>query len=307
MKRSFVWRVASRNLLEENSAPLIMGILNITPDSFSDGGRFLRVEEAVQRAEEMINGGAVIIDVGGESSRPGAPSITAEEEQERILPVVRELVRRGIIVSVDTHRPETASAALKAGASIINDITAGRGIEGADRLGGEGGASPSSGEEEMFRVVREQNASIVLMHMRGTPSTMQKAPAYQDCVEEVLQFLKERVDASVLSGIPRERIAVDPGIGFGKRLEDNLALMRNLERFHEMGCAVLLGASRKSFIKELTGAEVQDRVGGSIAAALLGGMNGAEILRVHDTVETHQALLVARAILQSERITSAGG
>ena len=276
-----VWLVSSENLIA--FSPALMGIVNVTPDSFFDGGQFGDEDAAVAQGVRLVEEGAVIVDVGGESSRPGAKSLTPEEEILRVRPVIQRLVEKGIRVSIDTYHPQTAEAALAAGAVVVNDISAGRGLVPED-------------EGRMFEVIKKFDASLVLMHMQGTPRNMQNDPRYVNCVEEVLAFLKDRVAVAKGSGIPRERIAVDPGIGFGKRLEDNLALIRDLGRFHETGCAVLLGASRKSFIGTLTGAESEDRLPGSLVAAIEGARRGANLLRVHDVFATHQALRVAEAI-----------
>lgn len=264
-----------------------MGILNVTPDSFSDRGLFCDPSAAVAHALRMVAEGADIIDVGGESSRPGSEPVKVEEELRRVVPVIRALREKlqarakeknlpqaGVEISIDTTKSIVAEQALEAGATIINDISA-------------GGEDP-----EMFSVAAKFGATICLMHMQGTPKTMQEAPHYEDVVGEVKKFLSERIAAACAFGIAREKIWIDPGIGFGKKVEDNLALLHNLHQFQELGCPILVGASRKSFIGALTGAAVQDRLPGSLAAAALALRNGAQILRVHDVAATKQFLKI---------------
>lgn len=273
----------------------IMGILNVTPDSFSDGGRFVKKvmsheswvmsEEAVARALKMVEEGADIIDVGGESSRPGSEPVSVEEELRRVVPVIRALREKlqarakeknlpqaGVEVSIDTTKSIVAAQAVEAGATMINDISAGR------------------FDPEMFSVAASTQATICLMHMLGTPKTMQQSPYYEDVVAEVKDFLRERIASAQAAGIAREKIWIDPGIGFGKRVEDNLALLHGLDQFLDLGCPVLIGASRKSFIGALTGAPVENRLPGSLAAAASAIRNGAQILRVHDVAATRQFL-----------------
>lgn len=254
----------------------IMGILNVTPDSFSDGGEFFDVQKAVARGIEMAREGADMIDVGGESSRPGSVPVSAEEEKGRVVPVIEQLSKMiDVPISIDTYKPEVAEAALEAGASIINDITGLR-------------------NEAMVEVATKQGAGVVIMHMQGTPKTMQENPEYGDVVRDILEWLKRQVLKARAAGI--ENVMVDPGIGFGKTLEHNVEILRRLGEFRELGCPVLIGPSRKSFLGKLTGAEVDGRLGGSIGAALVAAFNGADILRVHDVKETKQALEVAEAI-----------
>lgn len=246
-----------------------MGVLNVTPDSFSDGGRDHAPGAAVARAMQMLEDGADLIDVGGESSRPGAEPVTAVEELDRILPVVQALTAQEILVSVDTTKAEVARAALKAGATIINDI------------------SGLTFDPEMVGVAREFRAGVVIMHMQGTPSTMQHNPRYQDVVQEVGDFLQKQVAEAEKAGIPRENIVVDPGIGFGKEFEHNIELLRHLRRIGEAaGRPVLVGVSRKRFIGTITGREVSERLAGSLAAAGFALLQGARILRVHDVKES---------------------
>jgi len=264
------------------NSPKIMGILNVTPDSFSDGGQFDGVERAVARAREMVRAGADIIDIGGESTRPGADVIGQTEELKRVMPVVKALFEKfgdlDAEISVDTRRPEVAYAAVKAGASIWNDVTALEFCAGSPAMAAKLGCK------------------IVLMHMRGTPETMQKNPHYKNVVAEVISSLKNRMSIAIKAGVKRKNIILDPGIGFGKRLEDNLDLLQHLDDFHILGQPLLLGASRKSFMGKIDGSTAGDRLGGSIASALWGASMGASILRVHDVEETVQALRVWGAI-----------
>jgi dihydropteroate synthase len=259
--------------------PVVMGILNVTPDSFSDGGRHADHLRAIDAGHAMLEAGADLLDIGGESTRPGASPVPPEEECRRILRVIRELAKAATI-SVDTRNAATMLAALEAGAEIVNDVTALR-------------HDPAAA-----RVLARSEASVILMHMLGEdPRTMQRDPRYADVALEVAEFLADRLDWAERQGIARERIAVDPGIGFGKRGVHNLALIERLPLLAGLGCPVVLGASRKRFIGELSGVEVaEDRVAGSVAAALAGAERGAAILRVHDVAETVQALSVWAAV-----------
>jgi dihydropteroate synthase len=258
--------------------PLLMGIINVTPDSFHDGGSHALPEQAVTHGRRLMEEGAAILDVGGESTRPGAAQVLESVELERVIPVVRALAGRGAVVSIDTRHKAVMVAAIKAGARIVNDIT--------------GLADP-----EARRIVRESGAYAVVMHMQGEPGTMQAEPHYDDCLSEVYDWLAARVALCEAEGIPRAKLAIDPGIGFGKSLEHNLALLRGLDRFHAIGCPVLLGASRKSFIAKLCGGiPTAERLPGSLAAALLGVAKGVQILRVHDVAETAQALRVWQSL-----------
>lgn len=258
--------------------PLLMGIVNVTPDSFSDGGRHAGATAAIAAGHAMLEAGADIIDIGGESTRPGAAPVTAEQEIARILPVVRELAKAAP-VSIDTRHAWTMRAAMDAGAEVINDISALR------------------HDPEALALVARSEAPVVLMHMPGTdPATMQSLADYGDVAVEVAAFLRERIAACEAAGIPRGRIAVDPGIGFGKTLDHNLALIDRLPLIAALGCRVVLGASRKRFIGTLSGVEeASQRVPGSLAAALAGAARGASVLRVHDVAETAQAIAVWRA------------
>lgn len=255
---------------------LICGILNVTPDSFSDGGNWASAEAAVARALEMEAQGADLLDIGGESSRPGSAPVSLEDEKRRVLPVLEALAGRlKIPVSVDTCKPELAELAVKAGADIINDIT---GFKDA----------------AMIEAAARSGAGVVAMHMQGEPRTMQAAPAYVDVVAEVKEFLAGRASALRAAGV--KDIILDPGIGFGKTLEHNLALIARLGELRALGYPVLLGVSRKKFIGTLAGGEPQERLSGTIAACVAGAAAGADILRVHDVAECRKALLVADAI-----------
>ena len=269
--------------------PLVMGVVNVTPDSFSDGGRLQGVEGAVAHALALDRAGADILDIGGESTRPGAAPVSVESELGRVLPVLRNLrplTRRRI--SIDTCKPEVARAAVEAGAEIWNDVTA-LGAPGAPGLAARMGCQ------------------VVLMHMQGEPRTMQAAPSYDDVLAEVCVFLRERAEVALSAGVARDRIWLDPGIGFGKTLEHNLALMAGLPALVALGFPVLLGASRKRFIAAIGpgGQGSGDRLGGSLAAALAGARAGVAAVRVHDVAETVQALEVQAAILAAEGLSPA--
>ena len=256
-----------------------MGILNVTPDSFSDGGLFLDPDAAVAHGRELAADGAEIVDVGGESTRPGAAEVSAAEEVERTAPVVAGLTAAGIPVSIDTSKAAVAEAALDAGARMVNDVTA------------------LNGDPALAALCADRDCEVALMHMQGTPRTMQENPTYGDVVEDVRAFLAERIEVATAAGIDEERIWIDPGIGFGKALEHNLELLRRLDELRDLGRPILIGTSRKSFIGKLTGREVGDRLGGSIATNVLALRAGAEMLRVHDVREMREACLVAETIL----------
>jgi dihydropteroate synthase len=258
---------------------LVMGILNVTPDSFSDGGRYGTLEFAISRAEEMVSSGVDLIDIGGESTRPGSPSVPVEEELRRVMPAIYALQGLGKALSVDTCKPQVMREAIIAGADMINDIN--------------GFRAPGA-----IEAVKDSHCGLCIMHMQGTPQDMQAQPVYQDVVREVLDFLRERVDALLAAGIERERICVDPGLGFGKSVEHNYALLRATARIEqELGLPVLIGLSRKSMIGAVTGRPVEERLPGSIAGALAAVAHGAKIVRVHDVAETVDALKVWRAAM----------
>ncbi|HYV08897.1 MAG TPA: dihydropteroate synthase [Thermoplasmata archaeon] len=274
-----VWRHRSGEIVLDRTH--VMGVLNVTPDSFSDGGRYLAPEAAIQRGLEIAEQGASILDVGGESTRPGSASVSAEEEWRRIDPVLRGLARKiDIPISIDTRKPEVAEEALGRGATIINDVT---------------GLS----DPDMARLAAKERAGVVVMHMRGDPATMQQAPRYTNVVEEVRDFLADRAKAAMAAGIEREAIAVDPGIGFGKTVDHNLELLRNLDGIATLGHPVVVGVSRKSFIAHLDGGErMEDRLAGSVAAATLAAARGADLIRAHDVAETVRAMRVADGVLR---------
>jgi dihydropteroate synthase len=268
-----------------------MGIVNVTPDSFSDGGEFLDSEAAIAHGRELAAEGADVLDVGGESTRPGAGAVDADAELERVGPVVEALAAAdgpGVPVSIDTSKRAVAEAALDAGAAIVNDVTALR-------------ADP-----ELAGLCADRGCDVALMHMLGDPRTMQEDPTYDDVVDDVMAFLAKRMQVAIAEGIDEERIWIDPGIGFGKTVEHNLELVRRLAEFRELGRPILFGSSRKSFIGKLTGAEVDDRLGGTIASNVIAYANGAEMLRVHDVAPMRQALTVAEAILDPERAAAIG-
>ncbi|MGB0747936.1 MAG: dihydropteroate synthase [Magnetospiraceae bacterium] len=259
--------------------PLIMGIVNVTPDSFSDGGDFLDPAAAIAHGEALISAGADILDIGGESTRPGARMPSVQEEIDRVIPVVAGLRGAGVPLSVDTRRAPVMDAALAAGATIINDVSA------------------LTSEPEALPLVAARRAPVVLMHMQGEPGNMQKNPHYDDALLDVYDYLEKRVDACVAAGLPRNFICIDPGIGFGKNDAHNLRLMAGLALFRGLGCPILLGVSRKSLIGRLAQVEnPKERLPGSLALALAGVARGAHILRVHDVAETRQALMLWSAV-----------
>jgi dihydropteroate synthase len=256
-----------------------MGVVNVTPDSFSDGGLYLDPEAAVAHGRELAEAGAEILDVGGESTRPGADHISEEEELRRVVPVIRGLSESQSRISVDTSKAAVAAAALDAGAEIVNDVTALR------------------GDAEMAGLCAERAVTVVLMHMLGDPRTMQDDPRYGDVVDVVKAFLAERLESAVAAGIAEERIWLDPGIGFGKTAAHNMELLRRLSELRELGRPLVIGTSRKSFIGKIDGSPADQRLGGTIATSVLAAAEGAEVLRVHDVAEVRQALAVAAAVL----------
>ncbi len=258
--------------------PRVMGIVNVTPDSFSDGGQNSTTESAIAHALQLVSDGADVLDIGGESTRPGAQEISEAEELQRVIPVIEALAKQITIpIAIDTSKPGVMRAAVKAGASIINDVFALR-------------------RDDALDVAAELKVPVILMHMQGEPGSMQTAPHYDDAVAEVHSFLTQRIFACEMAGISKKNIVIDPGFGFGKSLEHNLALLAQLQRFVEMGVPVLAGLSRKSMIGNLTGRDVNDRVFGSVAAALIAAQNGAKIIRVHDVAATVDALKVWNAV-----------
>lgn len=266
----------------ELARPLVMGIVNVTPDSFSDGGHYASTIAAIAHAHRLIEEGADILDIGGESTRPGAATVSEQEELDRVLPVIAGLRGVAVPVSIDTWKPGVMRAALLAGASMVNDINA---LQDPGALD----------------VVAGSDAAVCLMHKQGVPQTMQQHPQYKDAVAEVTMFLRERVVAAEAAGIERERIVIDPGFGFGKTLEHNLDLLRELEAFRAVGVPVLAGLSRKSMLGAITGRDVNERLAASVAAALLAVQRGASIVRVHDVRETVDVLKILNALNEGER------
>ena len=260
----------------QGTQALVMGILNITPDSFSDAGQYQHLEFAISRAEQMIIDGVDIIDIGGESSRPGAPPLPLQDELQRVMPVLYALRDCGKPLSVDTYKPEVMREAILAGADMINDIN--------------GFRAPGA-----IEAVQGSDCALCIMHMQSVPQTMQDQPQYEDVVREVIDFLRQRIDTMVAAGIARERLCIDPGFGFGKTVEQNYALLRATRQLRsELGLPVLAGLSRKSMIGAVTGRPVEQRLAGSVAGALAAVAQGAEIIRVHDVAETVDALKVWR-------------
>lgn len=277
--RPRVWRAGPHVL--DLSRPVIMGVLNVTPDSFSDGGRFEKPSDALKRAEQMFEEGADVLDVGGESTRPGAAEVPWEEELRRVRPVVEAMAHRGFPVSVDTSRPEVMRAVIDMGAAIINDVRALR-VSGA------------------LEAVAASGVGVCVMHMQGTPATMQVAPEYRDVLVEVSDFLRERAQMCEAAGIARDRIVLDPGFGFGKTPDHNLRLLRHLSDIAGMGWPVLAGLSRKSLLGHIVGRPVTDRQSASVTAALIAVERGAVVVRVHDIAATRDALLLWRVVNEKE-------
>jgi len=272
------WSLAGRTL--DLSRPVVMGILNVTPDSFSDGGELTKPGAAVDRAQTMVREGAGILDIGGESTRPGAGPVSADEELERVIPVVEDVVARfDVPVSVDTRRALVARAAVQAGASVVNDVSGLRHDPG------------------MAVVVADTNAGLVLMHMRGSPQTMRERTEYADLLGEVSDEIRESLEAARSAGIGDEQVVVDPGIGFAKTAEQSVRLLRELPRLVDLGRPVLVGPSRKSFLGHLLNVDVRERLAGSVAACVLAFAGGARIFRVHDVAPVVQALTVAHAVV----------
>ncbi len=258
---------------------LVMGIVNVTPDSFSDGGQCFNYNSAIDHAQKLAKEGADILDIGGESTRPGADAISAEEEIRRVIPIIKELAKNTeLIISADTQKPIVAKEAINAGASIINDIAA------------------SSNNSEMWNIISETKAGYICMHMKGTPQTMQQKPHYKDVCNEVINFFKDRIKLLLENGVSAEQIAIDPGIGFGKSLDHNIELMSELNKFTVFERPVLIGASRKSFIEKLLGTPIKDRLPASLACANWATIQGSSIIRAHDVAETVQAVRMTEAL-----------
>ncbi len=276
--------ILGTHTVELPSRPLVMGVLNVTPDSFSDGGLFLDPDRAVDQFYRLVDEGADIIDIGGESSRPGAQPVDVGEEWRRVGPILARVAANSPVpLSIDTYKAETARRAADSGAAMVNDISALR------------------FDTEMARVVAEAGVSVILMHMQGTPRNMQENPVYDDVVKEIGEFFASRAQAALSAGIPSEKIILDPGIGFGKTLKHNLHILNRLAEFVELGYPVLVGVSRKSFIGKVLGDDAGDRLEGSLAAAVVAASAGAKILRAHDVRQTKRTLEVWGAIFHPER------
>ncbi len=276
-----IWRVGDR-AFDCSERTLVMGILNVTPDSFSDGGRFEDPNAAIEHGSRLVDDGADIVDVGGESTRPGSEPVSAEEELRRVRPVIEGLVERHPAhpISIDTRKAEVAAAAIESGATIVNDVSGAR-------------------DPAMFDTVREHDASMVLMHMRGDPRTMQEAPKYRDVVAEVREYLRERVEAAEFAGVDPERVVVDPGIGFGKDLEHNLELLRRVDALIEIGRPVLIGPSRKRFLGTILDLPEGERVEGTAGAVAWAVARGVHAVRVHDVKQIVRAVRVIDAIARA--------
>jgi len=281
MMRGRLWKIGGR-IFDLSRQGLIMGVLNVTPDSFSDAGKFFTVERAVEHGLKMAAEGAHIVDVGGESTRPGSEAISAEEELRRVIPVIEQLrAKSEVIISIDTSKAEVARAAVRAGASIVNDVTGGK------------------RDEEMMRLIAETKSAFIIMHMLGTPQTMQITPQYANVVSEIADFFRQQYARAIVYNIDPMAIAFDPGIGFGKTLEHNLELLAQLERLRACDRPIVIGVSRKSFLgKLINSAQMSDRLAPAVALAPLLRRLGADVLRVHDVKENVNALKVTEAILQ---------
>src|SRR5215475_11985756 len=284
MMRGRLWKIGDRTF-DLSRRGLIMGVLNVTPDSFSDGGEFFAPDRAVEHGLRMAAEGAHVIDVGGESTRPGSEAITADEELRRVIPVIEQLRRKSeAIISIDTSKAEVARAAVRAGASIVNDVTGGR------------------GDEEMMPLISETKSAFIIMHMQGTPQTMQISPQYTNVVLEVSDFFRQQYARAIVYNVDPMAIAFDPGIGFGKTLEHNLELLTQLEQLRACDRPIVIGVSRKSFLSKLiSSAQMSDRLAPAVALTSLLRARGADVLRVHDVKENVNALKVTEAILQREK------
>ena len=271
-------RLNFSNSLVDLSTPQVMGILNVTPDSFSDGGKYAQFDYALEQAEQMIADGATIIDIGGESTRPGAEAVSEHDELARVIPVLKAIKQRfNIVVSIDTSKAKVMSAAIDAGADMINDVRA---------LQNDG----------CLAAIANSNIPVCLMHMQGIPKNMQNSPSYDDVINDIIVFFQQRIDTCISAGIARERLILDPGFGFGKTLEQNFHLLANLSKFNQLGLPLLAGLSRKSMIGNLLNREVEQRLAGSLATAIIAAQQGAQIIRVHDVQETVDALKILKAV-----------
>src|ERR1051326_133725 len=281
MMQAVRWKIGDQ-IIDLSQRGIIMGVLNVTPDSFSDGGEFFSPDKAVPRARQMIAEGAQIIDVGGESTRPGSESVSAGEELHRVIPIIEQLPgNMSAFVSIDTSKSDVAEAAIRAGARIVNDVTGGR------------------ADQRMLPLVAEKKTALIIMHMQGEPRTMQIAPKYDDVVEEVAIFFRQQYERALECGVDPMAIAFDPGIGFGKTLEHNLALLRNLERLQLADRPVVIGASRKGFLGKVTGrGDTGERLASTIALTALMRLKGARVFRVHDVKENVDALRIAEGLFE---------
>lgn len=275
-------RLNFSNSLVDLSTPQVMGILNVTPDSFSDGGKYAQFDYALEQAQQMITDGATIIDIGGESTRPGAEAVSESDELARVIPVLKAIKQRfNIVVSIDTSKASVMSAAIDAGADMINDVRA---------LQNDG----------CLAAIANSNIPVCLMHMQGIPKNMQNSPSYDDVINDIIVFFQQRIDTCISAGIARERLILDPGFGFGKSLEQNFYLLANLSKFNQLGLPLLAGLSRKSMIGNLLNREVEQRLAGSLATAIIAAQQGAHIIRVHDVQETVDALKVLKAVTDQQ-------
>jgi dihydropteroate synthase len=271
-------RLNFSNSLVDLSTPQVMGILNVTPDSFSDGGKYTQFDYALEQAQQMIADGATIIDIGGESTRPGAKAVSEHDELARVIPVLKAIKQRfNIVVSIDTSKASVMSAAIDAGADMINDVRA---------LQNDG----------CLAAIANSNIPVCLMHMQGIPKNMQNSPSYDDVINDIIVFFQQRIETCISAGIARERLILDPGFGFGKTLEQNFYLLANLSKFNQLSLPLLAGLSRKSMIGNLLNREVEQRLAGSLATAIIAAQQGAHIIRVHDVQETVDALKVLKAV-----------
>jgi dihydropteroate synthase len=273
-------RLNCSNSLVDLSTPQVMGILNVTPDSFSDGGKYTQFDYALEQVEQMIANGASIIDIGGESTRPGAEAVSDNDELARVIPVLKAIKQRfNIVVSIDTSKASVMRAAIDAGADMINDVRA---------LQNDG----------CLTAIANSNIPVCLMHMQGIPKNMQNSPSYDHVINDIIVFFQQRIDTCISAGIARERLILDPGFGFGKTLEQNFYLLANLSKFNQLGLPLLVGLSRKSMIGNLLNREVEQRLAGSLATAIIAAQQGAHINRVHDVQETVDALKVLKAVTE---------
>ncbi|MFT6918756.1 MAG: dihydropteroate synthase [Cognaticolwellia sp.] len=268
--------------LVDLSTPQVMGILNVTPDSFSDGGKYTQFDYALEQVQQMIADGATIIDIGGESTRPGAEAVSEHDELARVIPVLKAIKQRfNIVVSIDTSKASVMSAAIDAGADMINDVRA---------LQNDG----------CLAAIANSNIPVCLMHMQGIPKNMQNSPSYDDVINDIIVFFQQRIDTCISAGIARDRLILDPGFGFGKTLEQNFYLLANLSKFNQLGLPLLAGLSRKSMIGNLLNRKVEQRLAGSLATAIIAAQQGAHIIRVHDVQETVDALKVLKAVTDQQ-------